>query len=215
MNTFDESDINNMAQRYRANFVNSLSGYKSANLIGTASAQGQTNLTIVSSVVHIGAHPPLMGMIMRPHTVRRDSLENIKATGVYTVNAVPVELYAQAHQTSARYDESASEFTQCGFNEYWRAGFAAPFVAQSPLQVGLELAETIDLTVNNTVLVIGRIKQVSVDKTRIDQDGGIDINALDLACISGLDTYHEANAIAKMAYAKPDNPPKLIKHYKP
>ena len=79
---FNASDIANMEQRYRANFINALSGFKSANLIGTISKSGQHNLAIVSSVFHIGAHPPLMGMIMRPHTVPRDTLQNIKDTGV-------------------------------------------------------------------------------------------------------------------------------------
>ncbi|MDC8829403.1 flavin reductase family protein [Alteromonas gilva] len=213
MNTFDEHDIGSMAQRFRANFVNSLSGYKSANLIGTADAEGQTNLAIVSSVVHIGANPPLMGMIMRPHTVRRDTLGNIKTSGFYTINAVPAALYAQAHQTAARYDEGVSEFVQCGFKAQWRNGFAAPFVAQSPIQIGLKLVEIVNLTVNDTSLVVGQIQQVSVEETHIDDDGSVDIDALKLACISGLDTYHEANAIAKMAYAKPDEAPTVIKQY--
>ena len=90
METIDAAGIDAMAQRYRANFINSLSGYKSANLIGTCNEQQQTNLAIISSVVHIGANPPLMGMIMRPHTVTRDTLGNIKQTGLFTINALPV-----------------------------------------------------------------------------------------------------------------------------
>ncbi|MFT7259781.1 MAG: hypothetical protein ACI9MS_001643, partial [Glaciecola sp.] len=91
---FNASDIDNMAQRVRANFINSLSGFKSGNLIGTRSAgdkigtKGIDNLAVVSSVFHIGAHPPLLGMIMRPHTVRRDTLQNIKDTGEYTINHI-------------------------------------------------------------------------------------------------------------------------------
>ena len=68
-------DLDELEQRYRANLINSLSGFKSAVLLG--SSDGKTNnLAIISSVVHVGANPPLLGMIMRPHTVQRDSLDN-------------------------------------------------------------------------------------------------------------------------------------------
>ena len=49
-------DIAAMDDRYRVFFVNSLSGFKSANLIGTASPDGIHNLCMVSSVVHIGSN---------------------------------------------------------------------------------------------------------------------------------------------------------------
>ena len=44
METIDAAGIDAMAQRFRANFINSLSGYKSANLVGTCNEQQQTNL---------------------------------------------------------------------------------------------------------------------------------------------------------------------------
>ncbi len=76
-------DIAAMDDRYRVFFVNALSGFKAAHLVGTTSAteEGQDNLALFSSVVHIGANPPLLGMISRPHTVPRHTLENIQATG--------------------------------------------------------------------------------------------------------------------------------------
>ena len=42
METIDAAGIDAMAQRFRANFINSLSGYKSANLVGTCNEQQQT-----------------------------------------------------------------------------------------------------------------------------------------------------------------------------
>ena len=36
-NIFTADDISEMEQRYRANFINSLSGFKAANVIGTRS----------------------------------------------------------------------------------------------------------------------------------------------------------------------------------
>ncbi|MFT6737257.1 MAG: flavin reductase (DIM6/NTAB) family NADH-FMN oxidoreductase RutF, partial [Kangiellaceae bacterium] len=71
---FNERAILDLPQRTRANFINSLSGFKSANLIGTQSIEGVNNLSMVSSVFHVGANPPLIGMLIRPHTVKRDTL---------------------------------------------------------------------------------------------------------------------------------------------
>lgn len=204
MEKIDAVSIEAMPQRFRANFINSLSGYKSANLIGTCNENKHTNLAIVSSVVHIGAHPPLMGMIMRPHSVVRDTLANIKQTGFFTINALPVELYTQGHQTSARYDSALSEFEECGFTAQWQTDFYAPFVKESPLSIGLELEDIIPIKTNNTEMVIGRIQQVLLNKDNITGDGTIDIATLELAAVSGLDTYHKALPVAKMAYAKPD-----------
>ncbi|MGO3346471.1 MAG: hypothetical protein ACTIM4_14665 [Marinomonas sp.] len=56
---FDLQSLSEMTSRYRTQLINSLSGFKSANLIGTCNAQGQTNLAIFSSVFHLGASPAL------------------------------------------------------------------------------------------------------------------------------------------------------------
>ncbi|HAC24022.1 MAG TPA: hypothetical protein DCE81_03810 [Cytophagales bacterium] len=62
---------------YRANFVNSLTGFKSVSIIGTINAAGQTNMAIFSSLVHIGSDPALIGFINRPVTAAPHTLANI------------------------------------------------------------------------------------------------------------------------------------------
>ena len=62
---FSREEIDQMTQRYRATFINSLGGFKSVVLIGTKDKNGQENLSIVSSLFHIGANPPLCGLIFR------------------------------------------------------------------------------------------------------------------------------------------------------
>ena len=56
-------DIRQLEKRHRANLINSITGVKSANLIGTRNKEGNTNLSIVSSVVHLGSNPALIGYI--------------------------------------------------------------------------------------------------------------------------------------------------------
>lgn len=204
-------NIDDFEQRYRATLINSLSGFKSASLIGTSVARRQQeNLAVVSSVVHIGANPPLLGMIMRPHTVVRDTLENIQATGVYTINHIHKSWTDKAHQTSARYDKNQSEFEATGLSPWYSDGFAAPYVAQSPVKLGMKLASVIPIELNNTQLVIGSIEQVWLNNELIEDDGSINLTDAGIACISGLDTYLSTRRIARYAYAKPDKPPQKL-----
>jgi flavin reductase (DIM6/NTAB) family NADH-FMN oxidoreductase RutF len=138
----DSKAIKELDERFRVLFINSLSGFKSANLVGTQDKQGQTNLTIVSSVFHLGANPPLVGMIMRPHSVRRDTLENILETGYYTLNHVNSDIFQQAHQTSASYDADVSEFQEVGLTPELKKDIPAPFVQESRLKIAVKLVET-------------------------------------------------------------------------
>ena len=61
MQHITRGEIQSLNQRYRAQLINSLSGFKSANLIGTQDGEGKSNLAIISSVVHLGANPALVG----------------------------------------------------------------------------------------------------------------------------------------------------------
>lgn len=207
----DSTAIQSLDDRFRALFINSLSGFKSANLVGTQNKQGATNLSIVSSVFHLGANPPLVGMIMRPHSVRRDTLENILETGFYTLNHVSTDIYQQAHQTSARYDVDQSEFAEVGLTPSFQADIPAPFVKESRLKVGVKLVETQLLKVNNTELVIGEIIWVDVENDAVSEDGYIDITQLNTVAVSSLDCYHRSEKLGRLTYAKPDKPVTFIK----
>ena len=199
---FTQASINALDSRTRAHFINSLSGFKSANLIGTQDQQGNTNLAIVSSVVHLGANPPLVAMIMRPHTVPRHTFENIKQTGVYTINQVNQSIFKQAHQTSARYDKHESEFEYTGLTTEYLSGFTAPFVKESRLKYSVKLAEHQHLAINGTELLIGEIIDVYVDDNAVAEDGFIDLQALDTVAVTGLDSYHSTHKLARLPYAK-------------
>ena len=108
MACFSISDIASWERFYRANFINSLTGFKSVNLIGTVNELGQTNLGIFSSIVHIGSNPPLVGYINRPVKAAPHTLANINATKVYTINHIHPSFVQQAHQTSAKYEAGIS-----------------------------------------------------------------------------------------------------------
>ncbi|MCX5663448.1 MAG: flavin reductase, partial [Planctomycetota bacterium] len=88
MQHFDRAGILQMERNFRVNLVNSLSGYKPANLIGTLGSDGVENLAIFSSVVHLGSDPALLGFIQRPIGEQSHTYKNIIASGFFTINHV-------------------------------------------------------------------------------------------------------------------------------
>jgi flavin reductase (DIM6/NTAB) family NADH-FMN oxidoreductase RutF/NAD(P)-dependent dehydrogenase (short-subunit alcohol dehydrogenase family) len=196
-------NITALKKHERVLFINSLSGFKSANLVGTADASRHSNLSIVSSVVHLGANPPLLGMVIRPHTVPRGTLENILDIGVYTLNHVHEDMYQQAHQTSARYPEDVSEFDEVGFTEQWDESFNAPFVQESRIKIGMQFREKHTLGINGTEFVIGEIVSIEMADEFIAEDGFVSLEKAGTVAISSLDTYHSTNTLASLSYAQP------------
>jgi flavin reductase (DIM6/NTAB) family NADH-FMN oxidoreductase RutF len=192
-----------MEQRTRAHLINSVGGFKSVCLIGTADKTGNTNLAIFSSIVHIGANPPLICFIMRPDSVERHTLSNILETGIYTINHITENIYRQAHQTSARYPKNISEFDATGLTIEYKNNFKAPFVKDSTIQLAVEFKERIDLTINNTIMVIGEINQLYLPDDCLCEDGYLDIEKAGTITCSGLDSYHTTNRLQRLEYAKP------------
>ncbi len=207
---FTGEDITNMEQRYRAAFINSLSGFKSASLIGTIDNKGNTNLAIFSSVVHLGANPALIGFINRPDSTSRHTLENILETGFFTINHINHFIYKAAHQTSARYPKEVSEFDATGLTTEFGNQFKAPYVKESHIKFGLAFAEKHDLKINGTMLIIGKVVEVMLPEDCLSPQGAIDVEKASTITISGLDSYHTTQKLARLSYAKPDKAPEEI-----
>ncbi|MBK9096784.1 MAG: flavin reductase [bacterium] len=203
-----KEDILVFEKLYRAAFVNSLSGFKSANLIGTISKEGKTNLAIFNSVIHVGANPPLMGFLMRPVSVERHTYTNIKETNYFTINHINKEIFKQAHQTSARYEKDISEFDACGLTQEYTETFKAPFVKESKIKIGLKFLEEQEIKSNGTIFIVGEILEVIIPDDIVLTDGFVDIEKTGTIAISGLDSYHETKKLSRLSYAKPGIEPK-------
>ena len=78
MKQFNILTLDTLPSRYRANLVNSCTGYKSLNLIGTQSKNGSQNLAIFNSIIHLGSQPALIGFTTRPLSTQRDTYDNIR-----------------------------------------------------------------------------------------------------------------------------------------
>ncbi len=195
-------DIMGMEKIPRLTFVNALSGFKSANLIGTVSKDGVQNLAVFSSVVHVGSNPPLLGMITRPMVVERDTYANIKETGYYTINHIQEEMSYRAHQTSANYDSNISEFEKCNLEPEFINSFTAPYVKESQLKIGMSFLEEYPIKANGTIMVIGKIEEVILPEGTIEEDGYLNLEKLNGICIGGLDSYYKVERVGRYVYAR-------------
>jgi flavin reductase (DIM6/NTAB) family NADH-FMN oxidoreductase RutF len=203
-NCIQFEEIMELELRKRAHLINSVGGFKSLGLIGTKDQKEQTNLAIFSSIVHIGANPPLISFIMRPDSVERHTLSNILETGYYTINHVNENIFQQSHQTSARYAKEQSEFDCTGLTSEYKNGFFAPFVKESAVQLGMIFKEKVNLSINHTIMIIGQIDQIHFPLDCLHEDGYLDIEKAGTISCSGLDSYHRTVRIARLPYAKPD-----------
>lgn len=184
-------NIKDMDKVKRLNLVNALTGIKPANMIGTISKKQKTNLAIVSSVIHIGSDPALLGFISRTFGAsRRHTYENILEMKVFTINQVHSEIITKAHYTSVKFEKGISEFDRCHLMEEYIDGFKAPFVKECRVKIGLEWVETIPIRKNDTSLIIGQVQHVVVPAEAMDDAGEIDLEYLEGTGVSGMNTYY-------------------------
>jgi len=200
---FDRQKIQSAEHIFRLNLINAITGIKPANLIGTKSQDGQTNLAVFTSVMHLGSNPALLGFILRPQKdVRRHTYENILETRYYTINHIHQSFVEQAHYTSAKFEKEASEFAQCKLTEEYLFNFEAPFVKESSLKIGLALQQTIPIEINGTLLIIGQVEHIFAADNIVSKNGYIDLEESETVGVSGLNTYYTFKRHYEFPYAR-------------
>lgn len=203
MKHINKSEFEQYERLYKINLINSCSGFRSANLIGTRSTDGFNNLAIFSSVIHLGSSPALLGFIMRPTTVPRNTLENIRDTGFYTLNHVSSSMLKAAHQTSAKYPKEVSKFIETGLTPVIREDYHAPFVEEAPVQMAMKFIEELAIKQNGTIMVIGEILDIYFKEEMLEEDGFLNLSKANILTINGLDAYCEPTLIERQKYARP------------
>ncbi len=203
-------DLDALPSRDRAHFINSCTGYKSANLLGTVSNDGLTNVAVFSSVIHLGSSPPLLGFILRPTTVARNTYDNLKKMGIFTVNHINENIVRAAHQTSAKYDGEVSEFDEVDLTTEYLDGFKAPYVKESKIKLGCEFINEYSIEENKCLFIIGAIKHIYLDEGIQKKDGWLDLEAAKTVSINGLDGYSLPHLLERLSYAEPDKDLNII-----
>jgi flavin reductase (DIM6/NTAB) family NADH-FMN oxidoreductase RutF len=206
MKHISKDTISQMEKIERLNLINSCTGYKSANLLATKSLEGNTNVAIFSSVTHLGSNPAMIGFIMRPTTVARDTYKNIKETGYFTVNHITADMIADAHHTSANYDLGVSEFNKTNLEEEYKNNIEIPFVKGSPVQLHCKYLNEYYIKENDTIHVIAAIENLFFDEELEHKDGWLQIDKGNVIALNGLDGYCLPKLIDRFEYARKDVP---------
>ncbi len=204
MKHFSKKDIDVLPSRKRAHLINSSTGYKSANLIGTKSKKGISNLAIFSSVTHLSSNPPLLGFILRPLAVTRNTYDNITANKLFTVNHVNQHIIKAAHQTSAKYDIGISEFYETGLSEEYLDDFPIPYAKESAIKLGCKFVNEYFIHENECLLIIGAIEHIYLDDSIQSEDGWLNLEQAETVSISGLDSYSLPKVLDRLSYAEPE-----------
>ena len=161
---FRKQDLTSLPSRTRANLINKMAGFKSPVLVGTITKKGQNNLSIVSSLVHLGSSPGLLGMNLRPRTeMYSHTLKNIESKKQFTVSFIDKSIYNKSHLCSAKLPENESEFKYSGLTPEFNMGanWSTPHVAESKIQIGLELSDIFRLK-NKCNFIVGEISWIKI-----------------------------------------------------
>lgn len=197
----DEKILAESEKLFRTKLINSLAGIRSVALIGTKSKSGEENLAIFNSLIHLGANPALFGLITRPDSVERHTLENILDTKSYTLNFMDKKWRKKSHQTSARYPKEISEFDAVNLSPEYLENCFSPFVLEAEIKVEMKLAKILDIEINGTKMIIGSIQKIILPKNRVGEDGLVRFENILLS--GGLDAYYDSNFLEQLPYAKP------------
>ncbi|MGC6478986.1 MAG: flavin reductase family protein [Flavobacteriaceae bacterium] len=203
MHFFDQASIASMERLYRMQLINSISGYKSATLVGTQNQAGQTNVAVFNSLIHLSSQPPLLGFMLRPKTVPRHTYANLSATGFFTLNQIAAHQISDAHHSSAKYPENISEFEQTGLQAEFKADFNAPYVAEAPVQIGCRFVSEYHIQESDTYLIVGAIEQVFVQEKLLQPDGWVQLDQGEVVTINGLEGYALPQLLERFPYARP------------
>lgn len=202
-----QKDLEQLDRKYRLNLINSITGIKPANLVGTRSQDGLDNVAIFSSVVHLGSNPAQLGLVMRPQTDGiKDTYANIQATKQYTINHISQPFIQKAHYTSAKLPREQSEFDIVNLKREFIGGFHAPFVAESHLKMGMNLVDILELP-NGCLFIIGEIAMIDFPDKAVNDLGYIDLSEYKAVGISGLNSYYALEPLESFPYVRENEIP--------
>lgn len=205
MKIFDNEDIAALSKVPRLNLINSVTGYKSANLIGSISSSGILNVAIFSSITHLGSNPPMLGFMIRPIVATpRDTYKNIKENFYFTVNHVTESMIESAHHTSANYESAVSEFDKTDLESEFLDEIQVPFVKNSPVRLLCKYLNEYRIEENGCIHIIASIEKIFVKDELLEDDLFVRLDKGNVVTINGVDGYAAPALANRYEYAHPN-----------
>ena len=133
--------------------------------VSSKSAGGVLNLAPHSFFTVSCVQPP---MVQFTSVGRKDSLNNVEATGEFVVNFAAEPLYEQVNASATNFPPEVSEFEAVGVTTEPSLTIAVPRVAESPVAIECTLHTTLEL--GDCTLVIGRVRHIAIDEAVLVDD---------------------------------------------
>ena len=166
--------------------------------VSSVSADGVLNLAPHSFFTVSCVVPP---MVQFTSVGRKDSLNNVEATGEFVVNFAAEALFEQINATGTNFPPGVDEFAAVGLTTEPSKTVAVPRVAESPVAIECELHQTLEL--GDSTVVIGRVRHIAIDES-VFEDGRPEITRLRPLARLGSDewtTLGEIRSISRIRYA--------------
>lgn len=183
-------------QRYR--LMTSLVVPRPIAWVGTRAPDGTSNLAPFSYFNALSAAPMLVavsiGMRRRREgggSTEKDTLVNIRATGVFSVSLVTERHLEPMVRTSGEWPSGVDEFEEAGLRAVECDTVSAPCVADAPAALECSLFRVVDLGDAPNTLVIGEVEAVRLAPQLLvdDRTFHVDVGSLRPVGRLGLDEY--------------------------
>jgi len=146
--------------------------------ISTRGADGSDNLAPYSFFNAVADAPPQVMFSSTGHKPDRgdtkDSVGNIRETGVFCVNIVGAHLADAMNETSGPWDRHTDEFTKAGLARAECETIACARVVAAPASLECELIEVKPLRGQGSFLVLGEVRGVHIHEDYL-RDGRFDL----------------------------------------
>ncbi|MBD0319722.1 MAG: flavin reductase family protein [Gemmatimonadetes bacterium] len=150
-----------LSNRERYQLLTSLVVPRPIAWVSTRSAAGARNLAPFSYFAAISATPFLVSVsIGSRRGAPKDTLRNIRETGVFCVNVVTEGQLAQMNATSGEYGPEVDEFERAGLAAARADSVDAPYVADCPAVLECRVFKEVELEGSANTLVIGEVLRV-------------------------------------------------------
>ena len=140
--------------------------------VSSVSEAGVPNLAPFSYFTALAAEPVLIGVSIgaRSNGEPKDSLRNIRETGVFCVNVVTEDQLTRMNETAAALPPEESEFERVGLDLDWTEDGRTPFVADCPVVLECTLHREIDLSPASNTFVIGQVVGARIRRDLLSGD---------------------------------------------
>ncbi|MFV1999282.1 MAG: flavin reductase family protein [Acidimicrobiia bacterium] len=170
-------ELSNIAPVDRYKLLTGLIVPRPIGWIGTIDSDGVRNLAPYSFFNCVSATPPTV-VVGTGHRsgAPKDTLSNMRDTGVFTVSIVTEEVAEAMNVTSSEMPPDVDEFAEAGLRPVTGSTVAAPYVGEAKAALECEIDQIVPLGEPTTTwLVIADVRTIHVadellDGTRINAD---------------------------------------------